>query len=745
MLLSFALTVLLGSWATIAFAQPSNDDCANAINLVSGTTCTNTAGTTVMATQSLPAQCGANADDDVWYKFTAVSAEETITLSNVVGFTGAVIDARSGACNGTSIGCATGAFPLSLALTQLAVGTEYHFRLHSGGLNTGTFDVCVTHIAPPANDNCGNATNLTPTAGLFTDPGAQTNAGATASLGGSSCSGSASISMVVQDVWYAFTTDGDGGSAVISVDPSNATGDPVIHFFTSCAFGPLCYDLSGPGATETTPAISGLAANTTYYFRVYGQNTATFPFTVSVTGSALMPPVNNDCSGALDFPISPASGCSFTAVSTAAATLSVPSPTCTADGNNDDIWYTITPTVTGIHLINYNSLTAITGAAPSVVYELYTGACGALTAVPGSCGPIGAAGGVSDNESAVSLTAGVTYYLRLWVGGLSNSGSFNLCIQIPPPAPMEDECATATLLVSNTVCMNTAGTTVSATSSGVGASVCNPNDDDDVWFKFVAVSTSHTVTVSSPVGFTGVVIDARSGACPGTSFNCTVSGGGATLILNGLTITDTYLLRVHSGGVNVGTFNICVTHIVLPLELKSFTGQVKGSMNMLSWETLTEKNVQSHIVERSLDGSGWSEVGRRAGFGNSTVSVKYSLEDRAPLAKAYYRLRSVDFDGQENYSNTIVLTRKGEQFGITGVSPSPTKDNVTVQFNATQEEKVTIRVMDMTGHLVLEQTMEAVPNMNELTLSLQALQAGMYTVTVNNDTGASAPVRLVKQ
>ncbi|MBK8426950.1 MAG: hypothetical protein IPL27_13680 [Lewinellaceae bacterium] len=39
------------------------------------------------------------------------------------------------------------------------------------------------------------------------------------------------------------------------------------------------------------------------------------------------------------------------------------------------------------------------------------------------------------------------------------------------------------------------------------------------------------------------------------------------------------------------------------------------------------------------------------------------------MAKAYYRLRSVDFDGAENLSNTIVLTRKGEHFGITAAFP----------------------------------------------------------------------------
>ena len=98
----------------------------------------------------------------------------------------------------------------------------------------------------------------------------------------------------------------------------------------------------------------------------------------------------------------------------------------------------------------------------------------------------------------------------------------------------------------------------------------------------------------------------------------------------------------------------------IPIELKSFTGTVEGRVNVLNWETLTEINVKSHIVERSVDGKGWSEVGSVAGKRNSQASVKYTLEDRNPLVKAYYRLRTIDFDGKESFSSTIALTRKGK-------------------------------------------------------------------------------------
>jgi len=56
-----------------------------------------------------------------------------------------------------------------------------------------------------------------------------------------------------------------------------------------------------------------------------------------------------------------------------------------------------------------------------------------------------------------------------------------------------------------------------------------------------------------------------------------------------------------------------------------------------------------------------------------------------------------------------------------------------------------VRVLDMTGRLVMEQYTEAMQDINELPIVLTGLQAGVYSVTVSNSTGISAPVRFVKQ
>ena len=351
-----------------------------------------------------------------------------------------------------------------------------------------------------------------------------------------------------------------------------------------------------------------------------------------------------------------------------------------------------------------------------------------------------------------SLTVDITYYIQVYdyYGNITATANFRLCVLRLPPA--NDNCANATLLTPASTCVPTAGNTVDATGGGQG-SPCGTTQPD-VWYRFVATAAEHEVRV----GANGISFDAVITAwtdCSGTAHpiggdcqNVNGQGGVEVLTLSGLTVGQTYYIQVYNYNSNsfLVDFYICVIHVLpLPLELASFAGQAQDHINVLHWETLSEKNMQFHAVERSSDGTHWREIGRKNGLASSSAPVKYSLEDRSPLAKAYYRLRSVDFDGQESYSPSVVLIRKSEHFGITSVFPSPMNKDVTVQFNARQEEKVTVRVLDIAGRLVMAQMVEAIQGINKLMLQLPGLPAGMYTLTVSDGTGISAPVQLVKQ
>ena len=196
---------------------------------------------------------------------------------------------------------------------------------------------------------------------------------------------------------------------------------------------------------------------------------------------------------------------------------------------------------------------------------------------------------------------------------------------------------------------------------------------------------------------------------------------------------------------SMGEVGVHLGRTALPLELRSFSGKVDGNINLLEWETLTEQRVRWHIVERSADNTHWGDIGQLASAGDSKEPVRYSWVDSKPPARAYYRLRSVDWDGRSAYSHSILLNRPDETFGITSVFPSPTNDDLTVQYTSGQEDEVELRVMDFTGRIVLEKHSEASKGLNQTSLSLNNLPAGAYVITVANSSEVTAAVRAIKK
>nr|WP_294907536.1 hypothetical protein [uncultured Lacibacter sp.] len=176
-----------------------------------------------------------------------------------------------------------------------------------------------------------------------------------------------------------------------------------------------------------------------------------------------------------------------------------------------------------------------------------------------------------DNASAsrtvTGLTSGTTYYIRIYVTSNPSSGnasrqSFDICLTHPPPPPSNDECASATVLTANTSCNNIAGTLNSATNSAVATS-CGGTADDDVWYRFTAISGPLTTVTLSSLGtaLTGnTTIELFSGSCGSlTSVAC----AAGTSVSASLTAGSTYYVRVYSTGATAitanGNFNICVT------------------------------------------------------------------------------------------------------------------------------------------------------------------------------------------
>ena len=181
----------------------------------------------------------------------------------------------------------------------------------------------------------------------------------------------------------------------------------------------------------------------------------------------------------------------------------------------------------------------------------------------GATGLVSSGNANTTTASANGLTQQTSYilYVRSNCEGTTSSWVSSVASTSPPP---NNDCSNATPVTvnSSTTCTSTtSASSVAATQSSVG---CTGSADDDVWFSFVALSTSHNITVT-PGTMSDVVFQVYSGNCSGlSSLACideTLSTSAETTTVSSLTIGNTYYIRVHSyastNGTR-GTFTVCI-------------------------------------------------------------------------------------------------------------------------------------------------------------------------------------------
>lgn len=303
---------------------------------------------------------------------------------------------------------------------------------------------------------------------------------------------------------------------------------------------------SHPNVTKPL-SVSALSAFTDYEFYIQSiceEDVSTWigPFTFKTKV------VNDDCAGAIELPMNAGYGCGtyVSGTTVESSQSSAPTPSCSAIGIDDDVWFRFTATHTN-HRLQLTNVSGSTGMAMAV----YSGSCGALVQV--QCSSL-------NTLDLTGLVPSQQYYVRVWTSSSSPSisATFNICVGAPLPPPANDNCANPIAfptISTNSTCASVTVNTEWATSSGIAS--CTGTADDDVWFTFtVPVGYSSLLYQNTNIsGSTDRVLQVFS-TCDGSSLGCYDPEIG---IITGLTGGSTYLLRAYTYGNGViSQFKICL-------------------------------------------------------------------------------------------------------------------------------------------------------------------------------------------
>ena len=537
----------------------TNDNCSGAILLNVDTLCTSVSGTVSGATQSGPADSCANFSStgafDVWYKFVATDSNIVIKVQGALSFDAVIVLKDS--CSGSVLNCSDNTYSGGLEVindSNLVVGHTYYIRVYPYGSaipSTPDFDICVSLPAPPpAYDNCSGALLIAIDSVCNYMMGSVD--GATQSEPADTCG--SFTSSAAFDVWYMFVAD--SVDVEIKVKGSSSF-DPVVVLKDGCGGNTIdCADGTGSGGTETI-VTSGLTAGNTYYVRVYDYGNAlpeTPEFEICIALPP-PPPANDDCMNAITLTVD--STCSYVQGTVLGATESTAPDTCGnfTSPNAYDVWYKF-----------------VAGAADVEIKVKGSSSFDASLALKDSCNGstitcVDATGsGATESIVTSGLTPGNTYYIRVYDYGssLPETPEFEICVALPPPPASNDVCANAITLTADSSCTFIQGTVFGANSTEPADS-CNgffSSEAFDVWYKFVAVSSSQTIKVKGSEDFDAIVV--LKDGCSGNTLGCsdnTTTGGTEMIEYGGLTPGNTYYVRVYDYGSTIAStpgFEICL-------------------------------------------------------------------------------------------------------------------------------------------------------------------------------------------
>ena len=180
--------------------------------------------------------------------------------------------------------------------------------------------------------------------------------------------------------------------------------------------------------------------------------------------------------------------------------------------------------------------------------------------------------------------------------------------------------------------------------------------------------------------------------------------------------------------------------VVTPLGLV-FTGRINNRNALLQWTDPAAKDVETYTLQRSKDGSNFTEINTTKATPNQQV-YNYTDEASETFAntnngKAFYRLLQQNKDGNKSYSNVVLLTTANSPLTIT---PNPAGEQVTITWPLTTK-KAALSIIDSKGAMVWKKTVKTY----RISISTANWANGEYTIILADENGKLESKKLMIQ
>ena len=197
----------------------------------------------------------------------------------------------------------------------------------------------------------------------------------------------------------------------------------------------------------------------------------------------------------------------------------------------------------------------------------------------------------------------------------------------------------------------------------------------------------------------------------------------------------TISMYVNDGGTesNISSVTISMSAAVLPVEFIDISAKWEAKAASLQWITAAEEGVSHFEIERSVDTRLFQSIGQHPAIGGRDKTI-YQFQDpeasKRNHSPIYYRVKSIDFDGQTAYSSIVELNPEGGlEIVQLSAFPNPATDFVEISATVPEGE---IQIVDINGSVLWKRTTTATEANVQEQLNIQTWARGIYFVRAVN-------------
>ena len=190
---------------------------------------------------------------------------------------------------------------------------------------------------------------------------------------------------------------------------------------------------------------------------------------------------------------------------------------------------------------------------------------------------------------------------------------------------------------------------------------------------------------------------------------------------------------------------MCLRGNVTALTFNSIVAIRQNNSISLQWKAFSETNISSYIIERSLNGFQFSQVGNIAPHNSNISEDNYTWIEQSPVnAKCYYRIKALNKSGEINYSKVVFVAENKSQKTVL-VYPNPVENKVlTIQFTNAELLKYKCFLFTTSGQKVFTKELSISPGYVVQQLRLPNTISGTMMLVIEKPDGSKVLQQLIR-